>query len=100
MELPIIGAGMLLALAEDKKTCAKVRIALGVAAPTPIRAYQAEEYLRGKEVTPPTLSETAEMAIKETRMRDSIRGRAWYRREMVGVLIPRLGQQCMERIIT
>jgi carbon-monoxide dehydrogenase medium subunit len=99
MELPIIGAGMFLALAEDKKTCAKVRIALGVAAPTPIRAYQAEEYLTGKEINPSTLAETSETAAKETRMRDSIRGRAWYRREMVGVLIPRLGQRCLERII-
>ena len=35
---------------------------------------------------------------KETKMRDSIRGQAWYRREMVGVLINRLGMKCLERI--
>jgi aerobic carbon-monoxide dehydrogenase medium subunit len=98
MELPILGVGMVLSLGEDKKTCVKIRLALGVAAPTPIRAYQAEEYLQGKEPNPSTLAEMAELAVKETRMRDSIRGRAWYRREMVGVLIPRLGQRCLERI--
>lgn len=98
MELPILGVGMVLSLAEDFKTCVKVRIGLGVAAPTPIRAYLAEECLTGKEVTPQTLAETARIAEKETKMRDSIRGQAWYRREMVGVLINRLGMKCLERI--
>lgn len=98
MELPILGVGMTLSLAEDFKTCLKVRIGLGVAAPTPIRAYLAEECLTGKEVNEQTLAETARIAEKETKMRDSIRGQAWYRREMVGVLINRLGVKCLERI--
>jgi carbon-monoxide dehydrogenase medium subunit len=98
MELPLLGVGMVLSLAEDHKTCLKVRIGLGVAAPTPLRAFEAEAYLTGKEINDTTLAETARVAVKETRMRDSIRGRAWYRREMVGVLIPRLGQRCLERI--
>jgi CO/xanthine dehydrogenase FAD-binding subunit len=98
MELPILGVGMVLSLAEDHKTCLKVRIGLGVAAPTPIRATLAEDYLTGKEVNEQTLFETGQMAAKETKMRDSIRGQAWYRREMVGVLINRLGLKCLERI--
>jgi CO/xanthine dehydrogenase FAD-binding subunit len=98
MELPILGVGMVLSLAEDNKTCLKVRIGLGVAAPTPIRATLAEDYLTGKEVTEQTLNETGQVAAKETKMRDSIRGQAWYRREMVGVLINRLGFKCLERI--
>ncbi len=98
MELPILGVGMVLSLAEDFKTCVKVRIGLGVAAPTPIRAYLSEECLTGREVNEQTLAETARVAVKESRMRDSIRGQAWYRREMVGVLINRLGLRCLERI--
>ncbi|MBA4394262.1 MAG: hypothetical protein C0407_11995, partial [Desulfobacca sp.] len=98
MELPILGVGMALSLAEDSKTCLKVRIGLGVAAPTPIRALLAEEFLTGKEVNEQTLGETGRVAGKETKMRDSIRGQAWYRREMVGVLINRLGPKCLERI--
>jgi CO/xanthine dehydrogenase FAD-binding subunit len=98
MELPILGAGIGLSLGEDKKTCLKVRIALGVAAPTPIRALLAEEYLTGKEVNEQTLAETGQKAAKETKMRDSIRGQAWYRKEMVVVLINRLGMKCLERI--
>jgi carbon-monoxide dehydrogenase medium subunit len=98
MELPILGVGLVLSLADDLKTCLKVRIGLGVAAPTPIRAYLAEECLTGREVNQQTLAETARIAEKETKMRDSIRGQAWYRREMVGVLINRLGIKCLERI--
>ena len=98
MELPILGVGMGLSLAEDKKTCTKVRVALGVAAPTPIRALLAEEYLTGKEVNEQTLAEVGTKAAQETKMRDSIRGQAWYRKEMVGVLISRLGLKCLERI--
>lgn len=98
MELPILGVGMVLSLAEDHKTCLKVRIGLGVAAPTPIRASLSEDYLTGKEVTIQTLSETGKLAAKETKMRDSIRGQAWYRKEMVPVLINRLGLKCLERI--
>ena len=51
MELPIVGVGCFLALSPDFKTCVKARIGLGVAAPTPIRAYLAEEYLQGQEIS-------------------------------------------------
>ena len=43
MELPLVGIGVLLTLDNDLKTCIKARIALGVAAPTPMRAFDAEK---------------------------------------------------------
>ena len=46
MELPMLGVGILLSLEPDRVTCAKARICLGVAAPTPFRALAAEAYLR------------------------------------------------------
>jgi carbon-monoxide dehydrogenase medium subunit len=98
MELPLLGVGMYLALAEDGRTCVKARIGLGVAAPTPIRALLAEEYLQGQEINETTLAETGKIAAKETKVRDSIRGRAWYRREMVEVLVPRVGMKVLDRI--
>ena len=64
-----------------------------MAAPTPIRAYLAEEYLQGLEINETTLSEAGRIAAKETKVRDSIRGQAWYRREMVEVLIRRVGSE-------
>ncbi len=98
MELPIVGVGCFLALSPDLKTCAKARFGLGVAAPTPIRAYLAEEFLEGQEISEATLTEAGLIAAKETKVRDSIRGQAWYRREMVETLVRRMGLKVLERI--
>ena len=98
MELPLIGVGVLLSLEEGSNRCAKARISLGVAAPTPIRTLSAERYLVGKEITEETLEEAGKMAAEESRVRDSIRGLAWYRREMVAVFVRRMGMKCLERI--
>jgi len=97
MELPMLGVGILLSLEPDMATCAKARICLGVAAPTPFRALAAEAYLKGKPVTEDSLTEAGKIAAGESRVRDSIRGVAWYRREMVGVLVKRMGILAQER---
>jgi carbon-monoxide dehydrogenase medium subunit len=98
MELPMLGVGVLLSLKEDLQTCLKARICLGVAAPTPFRAQMAEEFLEGKIIDAEILAEAGKTAGKESRVRDSIRGVAWYRREMVGVLVKRMGLKALERI--
>jgi carbon-monoxide dehydrogenase medium subunit len=97
MELPMLGVGVLLNLEEDLATCTKARICLGVAAPTPFRALEAEKYLQGKIVDEENLSEAGRIAGQESKVRDSIRGVAWYRREMVGVLVKRMGLKALER---
>ena len=97
MELPMLGVGVLLGLEPDMVTCARARICLGVAAPTPFRAREAEKSLAGRPVTEETLSEAGRIAAGESRVRDSIRGLAWYRREMVGVLVKRMGILALER---
>ena len=98
MELPMLGVGVLVNLEEDMRTCAKARICLGVAAPTPFRAAEAENYLKGKTVDEIHLSECGRIAGQESKVRDSIRGVAWYRREMVGVLVKRMGLKALERV--
>jgi carbon-monoxide dehydrogenase medium subunit len=98
MELPMLGAGVLLSLEEDMLTCAKARVCLGVAAPTPLRCLEAENYLVGKAVDENSLAEAGKIAAQESKVRDSIRGVAWYRREMVGVLVKRMGLKAMQRI--
>jgi len=97
MELPMLGVGTLLSLEEDIATCARARICLGVAAPTPLRCREAEKYLIGKTVDETSLAEAGRIAAEESRVRDSIRGLAWYRREMVGVLVKRMGLKALER---
>lgn len=98
MELPLIGVAVLLSLEENSRRCVKARVALGVAAPTPMRTLSAEKYLVGKEINEETLGEAGKLAAEESRVRDSIRGQAWYRREMVGVFVQRMGLKCLERI--
>ncbi|MGD1967351.1 MAG: xanthine dehydrogenase family protein subunit M [Desulfobacterales bacterium] len=97
MELPMLGVGVLLSLEKDMLTCAKARICLGVAAPTPFRALGAEKYLKGKTIHESSLAEAGRIAGQESKVRDSIRGVAWYRREMVGVLAKRMGLKALER---
>ncbi len=97
MELPMLGTGVLLSLEEDMATCTNARICLGVAAPTPLRCIQAEKYLVGKAVDENSLTEAGKIAAEESRVRDSIRGVAWYRREMVGVLVKRMGLKALQR---
>jgi carbon-monoxide dehydrogenase medium subunit len=86
-----------LSLEEDMTTCAKARICLGVAAPTPFRALEAEKHLKGKTVDEVNLSEAGRIAGQESKVRDSIRGVAWYRREMVSVFVKRMGLKALER---
>jgi carbon-monoxide dehydrogenase medium subunit len=58
---------------------------------------EAEKYLTGKTVDEIHLAEAGRIAGQESRVRDSIRGVAWYRREMVGVLVRRMGLKALER---
>ena len=97
MELPMLGAGVLISLEEDMATCAKARICLGVAAPTPLRCIQAEKHLVGNAIDESSLVEAGKLAAEESKVRDSIRGVAWYRREMVGVLVKRMGLEALRR---
>jgi CO/xanthine dehydrogenase FAD-binding subunit len=65
------------------------RIALGAVAPTVIRARQAEDFLRGKELSVAIIDEAARIASAEARPIDDIRSTVEYRREMCRVLLRR-----------
>ncbi len=98
MELPLVGIGVLLTLDDDGKTCTKARIVLGVAAPTPMRAFDAEKLLVGKEITEELLIEAGKIAADESKVRDSVRGKAWHRKEMIRVNVKRMGLKCLDII--
>jgi carbon-monoxide dehydrogenase medium subunit len=86
-------------LEEDELACKEIRIALGVAAPTPMRARKAENLLRGKKISDELLERVAITAAEEAQPRDSIRGEAWYRRDMIKVLVKRMAMKCIERVL-
>ncbi|MDW7710329.1 MAG: xanthine dehydrogenase family protein subunit M [Deferrisomatales bacterium] len=89
VELPILGVGALVTL-DGEGTVRQARIALGVAGPTPLRAREAEALLEGRPLTRESVGEAADAAARGAQVRDSWRGQAWYRREMIRVLIPRV----------
>jgi CO/xanthine dehydrogenase FAD-binding subunit len=97
MELPILGVAVLLSLEDDGITCSEARIGLGVLAPTPMRALNAEEILKGRKIDDDLLEKAGKAAAWECKARDSVRGEAWYRRAMVETLVKRLGKLCLER---
>ncbi len=123
LDLPILGVSVLLSLdksqitcsdmlctaapistilhkmEEDNIVCKEVKIALGVAAPVPWRALKAEGLLRGKKLTDELLEEAAETAATEAQPRDTIRGEAWYRRDMIRVMVKRMAMKSIERVV-
>ena len=123
LDLPILGVSVLLSLDQNKVTCSdllrtaspistilhqmeedgiickEVRIALGVAAPTPMRALKAEALLRGKKLSDELLEEAANTASEEAQPRDSIRSEAWYRKDMIRVLVKRMAMKSIERVV-
>jgi carbon-monoxide dehydrogenase medium subunit len=92
-------SSILHAMEKDELTCTEIRIALGVAAPTSMRAFKAENLMRGKKISDELLEEVANMASMEAQPRDSIRGEAWYRKDMIRVLVKRMAMKCIERVV-
>jgi carbon-monoxide dehydrogenase medium subunit len=85
--------------ADEELRCEDIRIAMGVVAPRPIRAKAAEAVLRGRVISGETVARAAEVAASESSPRDSVRGEAWYRREMVKVLVQRAIMKSIDRVL-
>ncbi len=123
MDLPIIGIGarvtvnkndlrcsdiicatarsseLLTHFADEELRCEDIRIAMGVVAPRPIRAKAAEAFFKGRVISGETVARAAEIAASEASPRDSVRGEAWYRGEMVKVLVQRAIMKSIDRVL-
>ena len=93
MDIATVGVASLVSLDGRNGPCAEARIALGAVAPTPIRAYSAEDSLRGQALTQDLLIATANLARDGVRPIDDIRGSAEHRKEIAGVLTRRTLEQ-------
>ncbi|MCD7982617.1 MAG: xanthine dehydrogenase family protein subunit M [Clostridiales bacterium] len=87
MDLAIIGVAAWIRM--ENKTVADVRIAMGGVGITPLRAYQAEEFLKGREVTEEALEEAGRLAMREAKPISDVRASAEYRADMVRVYTKR-----------
>ena len=95
MDLAFIGVAS--AVNIDNGTIIDARIGLAAVAPTPIRATEAEELLKGNEPTDELLSQAGEAAAAATSPISDLRCSAEHRKEMVDVLTRRTLQYALDR---
>lgn len=98
MDLPLLGIAVHVQTDESLFRCEDVTIALGVAAPTPIRLMGVEKVLKGERITEKILAHAAELASEEAKPRDSFRCSAAYRRAMIKNLLPEVINSALSRI--
>jgi aerobic carbon-monoxide dehydrogenase medium subunit len=95
MDIAAIGVASAVSLEDGGRVCRDVKIALGAVAPTPIRAYSAEDMLRGQTITPGLIEAAAQEAQNRATPIDDVRATAMYRKTIVGVL----AQRTLERAV-
>ena len=95
MDLAFIGVAA--AINMDNGTITDARIGLAAVAPTPIRAPEAENLLKGNAPTPELFEQAGEAAAAGCSPISDLRCSAEHRREMVDVLTRRTLQSALER---
>jgi xanthine dehydrogenase FAD-binding subunit len=74
-----------------------LRIALGVAAPVPIRCQEAERHAIGRPAAPELIEEVGRLAVRSSRARDSWRASRAYREHLIEVLTVRAVTTAVQR---
>ncbi len=90
IDLAIVNITVLLTMAPGQEICEDAKIVLGAVAPTPLRARNAENVLKGRKIDEAIIEQAAQAASDEASpRRGSIRGSFEYKKEMVRVLTAR-----------
>jgi len=82
---------------DKKEICSDVRIALGSVAVAPMRAKKAEELLKGQKISDKLLAEAGQIASEEASPTTDAEVSEEYKRELVKVLVQRVGKEALER---
>ncbi|MCU0823000.1 MAG: xanthine dehydrogenase FAD-binding subunit XdhB [Spirochaetes bacterium] len=90
LDIANLGCAVLCKLNGNK--FAEVRIALGVAAPIPIRCKTAEDFAKGLDITEANIIEIGKKAVLDANPRDSWRASKAYRQQLIEV--------CSQRALT
>ncbi len=98
MDIAVAGVGSLIEVDPSTKVVTKARIALASVAPTPVRAYAAEEFLEGTVIDAAAIGKTADLAVGSAVPITDVRGSAEYRKELIRVLTKRTLNICLERL--
>ena len=98
MDLAVVGVATLITLDSLNFICTHAKIVLGAVAPIPMRAKKAEALLEGRKIEDGLVQEASQVAAEESKPISDIRGSAWYRKELVRVLVERSITQAIEKI--
>ena len=90
-------AGVASSVTVSDGTCRDVRVVLGAVSPTPMRALEAENVLRGKKISQELIDEAGKIAAAEAKPINDIRGSIEYRRNLVNVLTRRSLKAAIEK---
>jgi aerobic carbon-monoxide dehydrogenase medium subunit len=82
----------------EENVCTDAGIAFGSVAMTPLRVPEAEDMLKGKELTSENIKEASEAVKEYVKPITDVRGTEEYRRDMCPVLMRRALQTCVERM--
>jgi len=93
----LASVGVLVTLDEKKEICSDARIALGAVGTAPMRAKKAEEILKGKKISDDLLAEAGQVASEESSPTTDVEATEEYKRELVRVLVKRVGGEALER---
>ncbi len=96
-DLATVSVAVSMTLGSGDGVCQDVRIALGAAASVAMRAKKAEAVLKGKKITDALLTEAGEKASAEAEPISDIQASEEYRRELVKVLVKRMGNEALAR---
>ena len=97
LDITTTGCSVNVRLTEDKKKVERVRIAYGVAAPVPMRAYAAEEFLNGKVINEKNIKKFAETVLEDVNPRNSWRASRALRRHISVVMAERALRDSIEQ---
>jgi carbon-monoxide dehydrogenase medium subunit len=94
VDLALVGVAVAAVVDPEKGRWKEVKIALGAVGPTPMRVPKAERILNGKRIDAALIEKAARIASDEADPISDVRASAWYREEMVRVLV----QRTLERV--
>lgn len=95
MDIATLGCAVNVKLNQAKDGIADLRLAFGVAAPTPIRCYTAEQAANGSNISPELFDEVAQAALTEVNPRTSWRASKEFRLQLVQELSRRALKQAI-----
>lgn len=93
-DIAVVSVAVVVTMDETNSTVADARIVLGATAPTPMRAPQAENVLKGRDLSDELIKEAALTAAKEAKPRT----RPEYKGQLVRVLTSRALEQAREKL--